>query len=52
MFTREPYSTKGERNTRNANDGIYNRAGDQLLLTLTPDGDGYAATFGVGLQMT
>ncbi|MEX2229314.1 MAG: hypothetical protein WEB13_06690 [Dehalococcoidia bacterium] len=29
VFTREPYSTKGERSTRNANDWIYNRAGDQ-----------------------
>ena len=33
----------------NARDGIYRRGGSQLLLALAEDGDGYAATFDIGL---
>jgi protocatechuate 3,4-dioxygenase beta subunit len=50
VFAQAPYSAKGERNTRNAQDGIYADGGDQLLLELTRQGDGYAATFDIGLQ--
>lgn len=51
VFTREPYSARGERNTRNDDDGIYRNGGELLTLNVTPDGDGYAAVFEIGLQI-
>ncbi|MCS6849362.1 MAG: hypothetical protein RMN52_16810 [Anaerolineae bacterium] len=51
VFMRPPYSSKGLGFLRNANDGIYRGGGDQTTLTLTPDGDGYRATFDIGLAM-
>lgn len=48
VFTVEPYAAKGERNTRNSNDNIYQ---DQLLVTTSKTVDGYAATFDIGMQM-
>ncbi len=51
VFMRAPYSSKGSGFLRNANDGIYRSGGDQTTLTLTPDGDGYRATFDIGLAM-
>ena len=36
----------------NAEDGIYRNGGDQLALAPRPEGDGYAATFGIGLDLT
>lgn len=36
---------------RNGDDGIYNQSGGQTLLTLTPQDDGYAATFDIGLTL-
>jgi protocatechuate 3,4-dioxygenase beta subunit len=38
VYATEPYASGGERSTRNADDGIFD---DQLLLTLTPENDGY-----------
>ena len=35
---------------RNASDGIYRRAGSQLLVPVTPNGPGYSGTFEIGLQ--
>lgn len=49
VFTVAPYAAKGERNTRNSNDNIYQ---DQLLVTTTKTTDGYAATFDIGMQMS
>jgi len=49
----EPYVTKGQRDTRNSNDNIYNGGGDQLLLNL--DGDptnGFTTSFNVGLDLS
>jgi protocatechuate 3,4-dioxygenase beta subunit len=51
VFTKEPYSTKGQRTTRNANDGIFAGSGGQLTLAPTPSGDGYAATLDIGVQI-
>jgi len=51
VFTQAPYTGRGQRTTRNSNDGIYRSGGDQLLLQVRPDGSGgYAATFDIGLQ--
>ncbi|MEX2247040.1 MAG: intradiol ring-cleavage dioxygenase [Dehalococcoidia bacterium] len=45
-----PYAQKGVRTLRNDGDGIFGQDGEQLLLALTPSGEGYAATFDIGLQ--
>jgi protocatechuate 3,4-dioxygenase beta subunit len=47
----QPYAAKGERNARNQHDRIFRRGGDQLMLAPTESTDGYAATFGIGLQL-
>jgi protocatechuate 3,4-dioxygenase beta subunit len=51
VFANAPYNTRGERDTRNANDGIYGQGGDQLLLSLTQNADGYGGTFNFGVAM-
>ncbi|WP_029215254.1 intradiol ring-cleavage dioxygenase [Kallotenue papyrolyticum] len=52
VFSRPPYNAKGRRDQTNATDGIYRDGGEQLMLTLTPVGDGYAASFHVGLDLS
>lgn len=49
IHAQEPYASKGHRNTLNANDNIYS---PELLLTAVPDGNGYTATFDVGLDLS
>ena len=51
VYAREPYAAKGQLDTPNTRDGIYRNGGDQLILALTPSGEGYAATFDIGLQL-
>jgi protocatechuate 3,4-dioxygenase beta subunit len=51
VYTQAPYASKGQRTQNNAEDGIFKDGGDQLLLKLTKNGQGYAATFDVGLQI-
>lgn len=46
-----PYVTKGQGRTRNAGDRIFRRGGDQLLLAPSPVGEGYEATFALGMQL-
>ena len=48
----QPYAQKGERTLRNDRDGIYRQGGSQLLLPLVEEGEGYTATFNLGLQLT
>ena len=48
VHAQEPYASKGQRDTSNRADRIYD---DQLLLTVTETGQGYAAAFDIGLQM-
>jgi protocatechuate 3,4-dioxygenase beta subunit len=53
VFAQEPYASKGQRDMRNADDGIYNGGGDQLLLAVTGDNaNGYAAAINIGLDLT
>ncbi len=49
VFTTAPYADKGERNTFNSNDNIYQ---ETLLMTVAEDGDGYAATFPIGIDLS
>lgn len=51
IYTQAPYNSKGQRNVKNADDGIFQDGGEQMLLQLTQTGTGYAATFDVGLQI-
>jgi protocatechuate 3,4-dioxygenase beta subunit len=49
----EPYASKGQRDTRNANDNIFSGGGDQLLLTLQGDtSSGYTGSMNIGLDLT
>lgn len=52
VFTSAPYSSRGTRDTRNANDNIYQSGGSTLLLNLTKEGDGYTATFNIGVSIS
>lgn len=52
VFAQTPYATRGPRNTRNENDGIYRNGGGQLLLNVAPVAGGYATTFDIGLDMS
>ncbi len=49
VFANAPYAAKGQRNTLNSNDSIYQ---EQLLLTTTKTDAGYAATFDIGLELS
>jgi len=52
VHAQAPYASKGPRTTRNGQDGIFRHGGSQLILPITRDGQGYAGTFDIGLQMT
>ena len=54
VYTQSPYSSRGNRNTRNASDGIYNslsadRAG--LTLQTSQTTDGYAGVINLGVNV-
>ena len=49
VLAQPPYGTRGYRTTLNNQDGIFR---DLLLLDVNPDGDGYAATFDLGLDLS
>lgn len=46
------YASRGQRTLKNDGDGLFREGGSQLMLALVESGQGYAATFDVGLQMT
>jgi protocatechuate 3,4-dioxygenase beta subunit len=50
VYAQAPYAAKGLPSMTNADDGIFQGGGDQLLLDVQPSGSGYAATFDIGLQ--
>lgn len=45
-----PYSTKGQRDMRNSEDGIYNQGGSQLILNVAQTNEGYTAAFDIALD--
>lgn len=51
VHTQAPYTRREGRRPRNGDDGIFRSGGDQLLLNLSEDGSGFAATFDIGLQI-
>lgn len=50
VFAQAPYAQKGKGWLRNGADGIYQGAGDKLLLKPTRSGDGHFASFDIGLM--
>ncbi len=53
VYALEPYASKGERNTRNTNDNIFNGGGEQLLLSLQGDtSNGFTGTMNIGLDLS
>jgi protocatechuate 3,4-dioxygenase beta subunit len=52
VHAQPPYASTGQGRMRNVRDGIYNDAGDALLLDVKPAADGYQATFNIGLDFT
>jgi protocatechuate 3,4-dioxygenase beta subunit len=50
VHARAPYPGRGPRSMRNADDVIFRDGGGQLLVALSPDGDGYAGSFDIGLR--
>jgi hypothetical protein len=51
VFANAPYNTRGDRDTRNADDGIYSGGGARMLPALTATADGYAGRISVGVQI-
>jgi len=52
VHAQAPYAVKGQRDRRNADDGIYQNGGDQLLLDATSENGGYKAVFNIGLDLS
>jgi protocatechuate 3,4-dioxygenase beta subunit len=51
VHARTPYSARLQRRTRNTDDGIFARGGSQLVLAAGRGDQGYAATFGIALEI-
>jgi hypothetical protein len=51
VFARMPYAAKTGRRDLNADDSIFARGGEQLMVAPKVAGDGYAARFELGLQV-
>ena len=52
IHTQAPYAAKGQGRLRNRQDGIFQDGGEELVLPLIQQPQGYAGTFDIGLQMT
>lgn len=51
VHAQQPYAAKGQGRLRNSGDGIYQQSGGQTVLNVVRSGQGYAATFDIGLQI-
>lgn len=51
VYASAPYAAKGQRDTRNANDGIF-RGGDQSVLNVQTTADGYSTVFDIALDLS
>ncbi|THJ21380.1 MAG: twin-arginine translocation pathway signal protein [Nitrospira sp. CG24E] len=51
VYVAPPYAAAGPRATRNQQDWIFRRGGNQLLLAPTTTPDGCSATFAIGLEI-
>jgi len=46
-----PYASKGQGRMRNDRDGIYRNGGPALTVPVVQDGEGYAGTYNIGVQL-
>jgi protocatechuate 3,4-dioxygenase beta subunit len=51
VMLREPYASRGARSTLNSMDSIFLTGGSELVLVTEPEGDGYVATFELGVAL-
>ncbi|NJN85101.1 MAG: intradiol ring-cleavage dioxygenase [Leptolyngbyaceae cyanobacterium SL_7_1] len=49
--TLSPYAANGQRHQRNNQDRIFQQGGEDLMLQLTEEAQGYVSTFTIGLQL-
>lgn len=50
VYAGEPYARRARNRTRNEQDGIFRHGGKQLLLRPVEQGEGYAASFDIGIR--
>jgi protocatechuate 3,4-dioxygenase beta subunit len=51
VHAQQPYASKGYRTLKNEGDGIFRQGGSELMLPVVKAGNGYTATFDIGLQI-
>lgn len=51
VHAEQPYAAKGYRTLLNENDNIFRQSGGQTLLAASEAGNGWAATFNIGIQL-
>ena len=52
VHAQQPYAQKGRRDTTNSSDGIFARGGNDLMLGLSKDAEGYAGTYKVAMLIS
>jgi protocatechuate 3,4-dioxygenase beta subunit len=52
IYAQPPYAAIGQRTLKNDEDGIFEEGGQQLMVQLTKDPEGYVGTFDIGLEIT
>jgi hypothetical protein len=52
VFRRKPYSRRGKRTTRNANDFVFAQGGKRSLLGIRKGGGAYVASITMGVHRT
>ena len=52
IHAQPPYAAKGQRTLKNDQDGIFRGEGEQLMLQLTKEAEGYVGTFDIGLEIS
>ena len=52
VHAQQPYAQKGRRDTTNSSDGIFARGGNDLMLGLSKDAEGYAGTYKVAVLIS
>jgi protocatechuate 3,4-dioxygenase beta subunit len=52
VHAQAPYATKGPRRLKNDRDSLFRGDGNELMLQLTKDAQGYVGAFDIGLAMT
>jgi protocatechuate 3,4-dioxygenase beta subunit len=52
VYTKAPYTSRGSRDTRNANDSIFRNGGNRSMLHVTRSGSSYVGTIALGVHRT